>query len=150
MLWYTVMSVAVIRLFYFRLFIQAAVTKMQKKKATVHHKANDIEKFWIDAKNRYKEFLVALCNLKKGGVNIPKQKGGIDCGVFPIAYANLIPTLQGSLLEAFTWEIATLPTMDDIPKLRKEYCVLYTSIQLNCLKPLKKTGKKEAAESKCC
>ena len=147
------MSVALNRFFYYRLFIQAAVTIINKKKAKSHKKAtkiSDIERFWKDAESDYNNFLFVLLNLKDKGVNIPKQTNGIDCGVFPIAYADLIPTFEESLLEADTWKGATLPTMQDIPKLRKEYCVLYTSLQLKCMKRTKKMAKIEAAESKCC
>ena len=58
---------------------------------------------------------------------IPSQKGNNDCGVFPIAYAEIIPTMQNAIL-AESWEGIELPTMDRVPSLRKEYSSLYSKI----------------------
>ena len=61
---------------------------------------------------------------------IPSHEGSIDCGIFPVAYAEIIPTMQNAI-SAESWEGIQLPSMDRVPSLRKEYTSLYFQIMNN-------------------
>jgi hypothetical protein len=59
--------------------------------------------------------------------SIPPQKGCSDCGVFPVAYAEIIPTMQNAMLVE-SWKGIKLPSMDMVSSLRQEYTSLYYQI----------------------
>jgi len=89
----------------------------KKEEATKQQK-----QFWDDSEEKFRFPLVTP--------TIPRQIGGRDCGIFPIAYAKIIPTMKNAL-SISSWGDVELPSQEHIVTLRKEYFSLYLHIMNN-------------------
>ncbi len=89
----------------------------KKEEATKQQKL-----FWDDSEEKFTFPLVTP--------TIPRQIGGRDCGIFPIAYAKIIPTMKNAL-SISSWGDVELPSQEHIVTLRKEYFSLYLHIMNN-------------------
>jgi hypothetical protein len=98
-------------------------------------KIADMKRFRDDTKTQ-KEFWDCVLTVKPSfrfrlvKPSIPPQKGCSDCGVFPVAYAEIIPKMQNAILVE-SWVGIQLPSMDMVSSLRQEYTSLYYQIMNN-------------------
>lgn len=98
------------------------IKSQNRKKVINSQTVSEHKEFWNDAVQTG-----LLFPLWKGKISIPKQRLYNDCGVFSVSYAEIIPTLSNVLSEA-AWEQTKLPTMEDIPAMRKAYTQQYMKL----------------------
>ena len=118
-------------MFILRTLMQAALLKLGKNNKNVRERvvinlrlATEHRKFWNSAVKE--DYLFPLWEHRRKIV-IPPQIGDNDCGIFPIGYAEVIPSLSNPL-SVDEWTKIRPPSMADIPGMRANYTREYMKL----------------------